>query len=198
MTGRSNMLTAVISFTADKTDLQLPISQRLGQSSSCPVSPAPAVSASGCRCSSQPNGGTIQSSSKDTQTVDAPLSPPIKASEQKMSVDSATDDSDEDTSQHRDTKSKAATASRSPSAGTSVKALEPQPTHASRKASPLAAEPKQTLSDSDSSPVRPVKKKPKQISSSDDDSGAERRKQARGGAPKRGTRQPIKRGGKRF
>lgn len=120
-----------------------------------------------------------------------------------MSVDSATDDSDEDAPQRRDisvNKSIAAAASRSPSAGTSAKALEPQPTHTSRKASPLAAEPKQNKSDSDSSPVRPVKKKPKQTLSSDDDSGAERRKQAtRGGAPKqRGTRQPIKRGGKRF
>lgn len=62
-------------------------------------------------------------------------------------------------------------------------------------------------SDSDSSPARPVKKPKKQVtSSSDDDSEEERRRrvaQLKSGAAgpggiKRGTRQPIKRGGKRF
>jgi hypothetical protein len=63
-------------------------------------------------------------------------------------------------------------------------------------------------SDSDSSPARPAKKPKKQVtSSSDDDSEEERKrrvaqlKSGAGGGPgggKRGTRQPIRRGGKRF
>jgi hypothetical protein len=58
-------------------------------------------------------------------------------------------------------------------------------------------------SDSESSPLRPAKKAKPRISSSDDDSEEERKKRVAqlksgtGGA-KRGTRQPIKRGGRRF
>jgi len=177
-----------ISFTAEKPDLQLPISQRAPErpEPSRPVSPA-------------------LSPPKGVEAIKRAPSPPIDPPEQKMTADSATE-SDEDAQPHpRESppgKSKAAIVSRSPSAGPSAKSLESQSIHLSRKASPLLAEPKQrkgTPSDSDSSPVRPVKKKLKQIPSSDDDSEAERRNQARGGAPaKRGTRQPLKRGGKRF
>ncbi|KAG6865912.1 hypothetical protein C0991_010745 [Blastosporella zonata] len=57
-------------------------------------------------------------------------------------------------------------------------------------------------SDSDSSPVRPGKKLKKPSDLSDDDSEGERKRrvaQLKGGSgAKRGTRQPIKRGGKRF
>ncbi|KAJ7707781.1 hypothetical protein B0H17DRAFT_531770 [Mycena rosella] len=58
-------------------------------------------------------------------------------------------------------------------------------------------------SDSDSSPARPVKKVKPPLSSSDDDSEAERKRRlakatSGAGGVKRGTRQPIKRGGKRF
>jgi len=63
------------------------------------------------------------------------------------------------------------------------------------------------LSDSESSPARPAKKLKPVVSSSDEDNEGERKKrvaQVKGGAGggssgvKRGTRQPIKRGGKRF
>lgn len=60
-------------------------------------------------------------------------------------------------------------------------------------------------SDSDSSPVRPAKKLRRVATSSDDDSEEERKRRVAqiksGSGPggfKRGTRQPIKRGGKRF
>ena len=133
-----------------------------------------------------------------------PPSPPIDPPGYKVSADSATE-SDED-GPHRGhspiTKGKAVISSRSPSAGPSAKTIEAQNMRQSRQITPLVAEPEQikgSPSDSDSSPVRPVKKKQKQVPSTDEDSETERRKQARGGAPaKRGTRQPIKRGGKRF
>ncbi|KAF8127023.1 hypothetical protein EV363DRAFT_1401456 [Boletus edulis] len=57
-------------------------------------------------------------------------------------------------------------------------------------------------SDTDSSPVRPIKKSKPRAPSSDEDSEAERKKSAdqirRGTASAPGLRQPIKRGGKRF
>lgn len=54
-------------------------------------------------------------------------------------------------------------------------------------------------SDSDVAPARPTKK-PKHLTVSSDDSSEDETKKGvgRGGAAKRGTRQPIKRGGKRF
>jgi len=175
-----------INFTAEKPDLHLPISQRAPElpESSRPVSPA-------------------LFPPKDVETIQRSASPPIDPPDQKVIVDSATE-SEEDVRPHPRAsplgKGKAAIASRSPSAGPSAKSLEPQSIRPSRNASPLLPkQSKETPSDSDSSPVRPVKKKLKQIPSSDDDSEAERRKRARGGAPaKRGTRQPLKRGGKRF
>lgn len=64
---------------------------------------------------------------------------------------------------------------------------------------------KAPVSDSESSPPRPAKKaKTPRLSSSDEDSEEERKrrvaqlKSGAGGGVKRGTRQPIKRGGKRF
>jgi hypothetical protein len=134
----------------------------------------------------------------------APPSPPIDPQGQKVSADSATESDEEGPLRGNSpiAKGKAVTSSRSPSAGPSAKTVEAQSTRQSRQITPLVAEPEQTKgppSDSDSSPVRPVKKKQKQVPSTDEDSETERRKQARGGAPaKRGTRQPIKRGGKRF
>jgi hypothetical protein len=152
----------------------------------------------------QPNGTVVQSPPQDGQTSVIPPSPPIDPPGHKVSADSATE-SDEDGPLHGNSpiaKGKAVTSSRSPSAGPSAKAFETQSTRQSRQITPLVTEPEQPngpLSDSDSSPVRPVKKKQKQVPSTDEDSETERRKQAKGGAPaKRGTRQPIKRGGKRF
>ncbi|KAG0705679.1 hypothetical protein DFH29DRAFT_1029847 [Suillus ampliporus] len=61
---------------------------------------------------------------------------------------------------------------------------------------------KAPASDSDSSPVRPTKKPKPPEDSNEDDSEEERRQRAAaiksGAAAKRGTRQPLKRGGKRF
>lgn len=58
------------------------------------------------------------------------------------------------------------------------------------------------LSDSDSSPIRAAKKPKRDASSSDEDSEEERKQRVariKSGTAKRGgTRQPIKRGGKRF
>ena len=57
-------------------------------------------------------------------------------------------------------------------------------------------------SDADSSPVRPAKKAKPSTSSSSEDSEEERKKLVdkirSGAAPKRGARQPLRRGGKRF
>jgi len=64
---------------------------------------------------------------------------------------------------------------------------------------PLVSQAKAPSPDSDSSPQRPTKKvKPGVPSSSDDGSGDDRRKRGGSTGVKRGTRQPIKRGGKRF
>lgn len=78
-----------------------------------------------------------------------------------------------------------------------------------RRVSPLPSASKAQISgsDSDSSPVRPKKKLKKPIKSSSDDEDSEQERKRRvaqlvnGGEAtggKRGTRQPIKRGGKRF
>ncbi|KAG6330791.1 hypothetical protein ID866_8296, partial [Astraeus odoratus] len=59
-----------------------------------------------------------------------------------------------------------------------------------------------TLTDTDSSPIRPVKKAKAPSSSSEEDSEEERRKHLAqiksGAAPKGGSRQPLRRGGRRF
>ncbi|KAJ7475786.1 hypothetical protein FB451DRAFT_1244751 [Mycena latifolia] len=98
---------------------------------------------------------------------------------------------------------------RAPSSAASPPAKEgPQsPAPGPLPSSPLPSKPlsraKAPSSDSDSSPIRPVKKAKPPLSSSDEDSEAERKRRLAkvtsgiGGA-KRGTRQPIKRGGKRF
>jgi len=65
--------------------------------------------------------------------------------------------------------------------------------------SPLVSQAKAPSSDSGSSSQRPTKKaKPGVPSSSDDGSGDDRRKKGGSTVVKKGTRQPIKRGGKRF
>ncbi|KAF8206505.1 hypothetical protein K438DRAFT_1963533 [Mycena galopus ATCC 62051] len=86
----------------------------------------------------------------------------------------------------------------------------PSPAPRPQSSSPVPSKPSKPLSrpkppstDSDSSPVRPVKKAKPPASSSDEDSEAERKRRlakatSGAGGAKRGTRQPIKRGGKRF
>jgi len=120
-------------------------------------------------------------------------------------ADSATESDNEGGSSildHTKAKGKAPLHPRSPDL--SPKPFVPSPIP-SRQISPLPVAPlglsaKGPSSDSESSPPRPAKKG-KRVSSSDDDSEEERKKrvaQIKAGAAKRGTRQPIKRGGKRF
>ncbi|KAH7884525.1 hypothetical protein F5I97DRAFT_1464772 [Phlebopus sp. FC_14] len=100
--------------------------------------------------------------------------------------------------------STAANGSRSPSAKPHVRSPLPSKKEASSNPessldwSQTGASP----SDTESSPIRPPKKAKPRASSSDGDSEEERRKLTAqiisGTAPKRGTRQPLKRGGKRF
>nr|GAT60826.1 predicted protein [Mycena chlorophos] len=86
----------------------------------------------------------------------------------------------------------------SPARQSPVLASSPAPSKASRSKKPVS-------SDSDSSPIRPPAKKakPQAVSSSDEDSEAERKKRlakakSGSGGAARGTKQPIKRGGRRF
>jgi hypothetical protein len=113
-------------------------------------------------------------------------------------TDSATEDDDDGLPLPQISTSKEAILrSRSPSMGPQKRpAVSPSPSiPPSHHRSKMEAS-----SDSDSPPRKPPAKRVKpQASSSDDDSEAERKRQLNRGAPaKRGTRQPIKRGGKRF
>ncbi|KZP31729.1 hypothetical protein FIBSPDRAFT_577890 [Athelia psychrophila] len=132
----------------------------------------------------------------DIDTRVQPPIPAVKIPDRSVSGDSATE-SEEESDPAPDGKGKMKGNSAAPPVSS------PQ-SHTNR--SPVASPPpanevvnnKEPASYSDSSPVRPVKKRQKQLSSSGDDDDAPS-KQARGGAPpKRGARQPIKRGGKRF
>ncbi|KAJ6513315.1 hypothetical protein C8R45DRAFT_963218 [Mycena sanguinolenta] len=101
---------------------------------------------------------------------------------------------------------------RSSAASPPAKAEPQSPAPRAQSSPPVPSKPskpfsraKPPSSDSDSSPVRPpVKKAKPPASSSDEDSEAERKRRlakatkGAGGAAARGTRQPIKRGGKRF
>lgn len=122
-----------------------------------------------------------------------------------MELDSATDTDDDPLPSTKVPTGKLATrsVSRSPAAKPSARSVETHDMDLSPKLSPVvmtdANELRDHLADSDSSVAPPIKKKPKPSSFSDDESEEDVPKQSRGGAPpKRGTRQPIKRGGKRF
>jgi hypothetical protein len=76
--------------------------------------------------------------------------------------------------------------------------LAPTPSLKPATRSPISQTKEPSL-DSDSSPRRPTKKvKPAVASSSDEESEDDRKKRGGSTGVKRGTRQPIKRGGKRF
>ncbi|KAF7985750.1 hypothetical protein HWV62_2374 [Athelia sp. TMB] len=123
----------------------------------------------------------------------------VKIPDQSISADSATEsDGDSNPIPSGKGKNKAksvhlsspAISTQDPNDLTSM--ASPQPTgHDGNK--------KEPPSDTESSPVQPAKKKPRQSSSSSEENGNTVPKMTRGGAPpKRGARQPIKRGGKRF
>lgn len=126
-----------------------------------------------------------------------------------MQIDSATEsEGDEHISPDKD-KLPGGLPTRSPSA--SREPLNRGSPVLSRDPSPLPSgsglnSSKSLPSDSESSPARPAKK-PKILTSSDDDSEEERKRRVAqlksgagsgAGGAKRGTRQPLKRGGKRF
>ncbi|KAF5359724.1 hypothetical protein D9756_003364 [Leucocoprinus leucothites] len=153
--------------------------------------------------------------------------PPQRASKPGFSpakAGSATEESSEDEGGRASSLAPPAIASQSqanrnptPKHLTSPKFLQPSASPNARSKSPLAEPSRSTFvhaktpeqaektSDDDSSPVKLPQKKVKaaHLSSSDSDSEAERRAQLKfnttgAGAAKRGVRQPIKRGGKRF
>ncbi|KAJ7158819.1 hypothetical protein C8R46DRAFT_401649 [Mycena filopes] len=120
-------------------------------------------------------------------------------------TDSATDDDSQDEIPRMAAKGKG----RASSSVAPVVAKPPSPPARPQSSSPepVPTKPlsrvKVPSSDSDSSPVRPVKKAKPPLSSDDEDSEAERKRRlakatSGAGGAKRGTRQPIKRGGKRF
>ncbi|KAJ6505942.1 hypothetical protein DFH09DRAFT_284337 [Mycena vulgaris] len=131
--------------------------------------------------------------------------PPIRSPTNPVTADSATESESEREAPPVLSKGKG----RAPSSAASPPAkLEPQsPAPRPLASSPIPSKPlsraKAPSSDSDSSPARPVKKVKPPLSSSDEDSEAERKRRlakvtSGAGGAKRGTRQPIKRGGKRF
>lgn len=145
-----------------------------------------------------------------------PAMPPVpsKASPSKETVpspkipvtaDSATESDSESEAPPFAAKGKGRALSSAASPPAKVEPESPAPRHQS--SSPIPSKPlsraKAPSSDSDSSPLRPVKKAKAVLLSSDEDSEAERKRRlakATSGASgaKRGTKQPIKRGGKRF
>ncbi|KAJ6494766.1 hypothetical protein C8R47DRAFT_381834 [Mycena vitilis] len=131
------------------------------------------------------------------QTPSAPI--PVTAD------DSATEDDSEDEPPVIAAKGKGRALSSAASPPAKLEHKSPDPR--SQSSSPIPSKPlsraKAPSSDSDSSPLRPVKKPKPPLSSSDEDSEAERKRRlakatSGAGGAKRGTRQPIKRGGKRF
>ncbi|KAJ7727292.1 hypothetical protein DFH07DRAFT_851885 [Mycena maculata] len=135
-----------------------------------------------------------------------PLPPRETIPSQKIPdpADSATEDSENEAPLVGAAKGKGRALS---SAASSPANADPQSPAFRAPSSPIPSKPlsraKAPSSDSDSSPLRPVKKAKPSLSSSDDDSEAERKRRlakatSGAGGAKRGTRQPIKRGGKRF
>ncbi|KAJ7052612.1 hypothetical protein C8F01DRAFT_1212469 [Mycena amicta] len=99
-------------------------------------------------------------------------------------------------------KARARSSDSSPPANVERQSPAPRALSSSPIPSKPLSRPKPGSSDSDSSPVRAVKKVKPPMSSSEEDSEAERKKRLAkvksGGGAARGTRQPIKRGGRRF
>ena len=134
--------------------------------------------------------------------------PERRESQEKPNDDSATE-SESDISLEKGNRAALVRSSRSPLSVPPESGKSPSARPSSRMPSEFVAKVPAVsapASDSDSSPRRPVKKhKGPESSSADEDSEEERRKhlaQLRSGngptAVKRGVRQPIKRGGKRF
>ncbi|KAJ7931451.1 hypothetical protein B0H13DRAFT_1701997 [Mycena leptocephala] len=183
-------------------------------SSEKPVLQAQVVQAKARQLSPIPSTAPIKRRSVSPDPIPAMPPVPSKASPSKETVpspkipvtaDSTTESDSESEAPPFAAKGKGRALSSAASPPAKVEPESPAPRHQS--SSPIPSKPlsraKAPSSDSDSSPLRPVKKAKAVLLSSDEDSEAERKRRlakATSGASgaKRGTKQPIKRGGKRF
>ncbi|KAJ6619682.1 hypothetical protein B0H10DRAFT_2024428 [Mycena sp. CBHHK59/15] len=206
MTAMFNFVTDLppVLLTAEKPELQAQV-VRVKTREPSPISfehlpspPVPSVS--------HPAPVMIQSSGiLDPETSNVTPSSETKTRPQiPVTTDSATESDDEDTSVIvAKGKGRASSSAASPPPAQKPQSPAPRPILPSPIPSKPISRLKASSSDSDSPPHRPIKKAKPPVSSSDDDSEAERQrpvaKTTSGtGGVKRGTRQPIKRGGKRF
>lgn len=161
-----------------------------------PISPLPVLVSFVSHAVDFTNGRSIKSVKEDIDTHIESHLPAVKIPDRSISGDSATE-SDGESDPAPNGKGKMKGNSAAPPVTSSQGRTNRSPMASPPPANEVINN-KEPASDSDSSPARPVKKRQKQLSSSSDDENAPS-KQARGGAPpKRGARQPIKRGGKRF
>ncbi|KAJ7903590.1 hypothetical protein B0H14DRAFT_2665520 [Mycena olivaceomarginata] len=188
-----------IHLSAERPELQAQVVQAKSRELSPKPSPAPFK-----RRSPPPDPIVPPAPSETLPAKDPTPSPKIPVT---ADADSATeDDSDEDAPPFVAVKGKARALSSPASPPAKAKPQSP-----ASSSSPIPSKPSKPLSrakapssDSDSSPLRPVKKAKPPVSSSDaEDSEMERKRRlakatSGAGGAKRGTRQPIKRGGKRF
>ncbi|KAJ7127057.1 hypothetical protein C8R44DRAFT_780313 [Mycena epipterygia] len=181
--------------TAERPELQAQVVQGKPRELSPVPSPTPFK-----RRSSPPAPAVIQPVTPPEPSKERTPSPQIP-----VTADSATESESDNEVPPVFAKGKGRALSSAASSPSKVEPPSPAPRPLS--SSPIPAKPlgraKAPPSDSDSSPVRPAKKAKLPLSSSDEDSEAERKKRlakatSGAGGVKRGTRQPIKRGGKRF
>ncbi|KAH7928084.1 hypothetical protein BV22DRAFT_1149218 [Leucogyrophana mollusca] len=157
----------------------------------------------------EPSGGTRPPSSEQYDSnMDVQLpSRGVSPSEPRRQPDSATESEDE-AGPSAATQTKPTQCTKPPSLAGTCSSAQPSSAIPSRITTPSPGatrtqrDMKGPSSDSESSPARPIKKAKAPTVSSDDDSEEERRKRVAqiksGFAAKRGPRQPLKRGGKRF
>ncbi|KAK0485166.1 hypothetical protein IW261DRAFT_884949 [Armillaria novae-zelandiae] len=182
-------ITAMFSFVSD-----LPIILTSAERPEFEILPPPSSKQVAKSHSSQstrtPSPGMIEKEDlKPASKSNSPDQTKADARQEGPESDSATDDSDSDEENSVD-KGKGKVSLQQPDEPGS-----PIPTPAKKRSTQLPS------SDTDSSPVRPQKKARPKSSSSDEDSEGKRNIVKRGtvsGEARRGTRQPIKRGGKRF
>ncbi|KAJ7773198.1 hypothetical protein B0H16DRAFT_1409110 [Mycena metata] len=191
-----------IQLSAEKPELQAQVVQAKLRE----LSPIPSPFK---RRSSPPPDPIIQSATPPPVAKKLPSKEPTPSPKIPVTADSATDDDSQDETPPvvaARGKGRAFSSAASPPAVVKPQSPPPRPQFSSPEPAPTKplSRPKVPSSDSDSSPVRPVKKaKPLLSSSDEEDSEAERKRRlakatSGAGGAKRGTRQPIKRGGKRF
>ncbi|KAJ6531722.1 hypothetical protein B0H19DRAFT_1188224 [Mycena capillaripes] len=186
-----------IQLSAEKPEFQAQVVQAKAREQSPIPSPVPFKRRS---IPLDPISATPPAPSKTLPSKERTPSPPIP-----VTADSATESDTEGEAPPAAAKGKGRALS---SAALPPAKVEPEsPAPRPQSSSPIPSKPlsraKAPSSDSDSSPLRPAKKPKPLLSSSDEDSEAERKRRlakatSGAGGAKRGTRQPIKRGGKRF